>query len=125
MAYEFEYEGEVAITPAIAGDLWPQVVALCEDSEAAIYGEAIFCVSADFEANRDDSACDAIVSGLRVDGGAVSADLAAMFEAQLVKQNHDTLMEYLSDPRFYGQLPEPWMAAASASKRKAVRHVAG
>ena len=119
MSYEFEYGAEVAITPAIAGNLWDWAVAHCEDSEAAVYGEAIFYVTADFEGNRDDRADDASVSGLCVDGKEVPADVAAMFEAQLVKQNFDTLTEYLSDPRFYGQLPEPWMAAAGAHKRRA------
>ncbi len=121
MQCEFDFEGEVAITPPIAGDLWPQVVAICEDKQAADDGEAVFSVSGEFEGERGDTACLADVTGLRVDGAPCPAELASLFETQLVQQHYDTITEYLSDPGSYSRMTmrDRWASASRMARHRA------
>lgn len=103
MQIEFDFGHEVAITPAMAGDLWPEIVALEQNpDDAAESGEAIFQVDASFSGETGDgNVCWFEVDRLRVDYEPCPEHLAAFFEAQLRREGEDALNEYICNHRFY------------------------
>ncbi len=127
MQIEFNFGHEIAITPAIAADLWPEIVALDQNPvDAAEDGEAIFQVEARFSGDTfDDDAQWFEADRLTVDEKTCPPDLVIFFEAQLRKQGEDALNEYIRNYRFYDGMSDRerwrtvWMNASTMSRAAA------
>lgn len=107
MQIEFDFEAEVAVTPAMAGDLWPEIVAVSHDPETfAEDGEAVFQVAVTYEGDDDfGGGIDAFEAvAILVDGEKVAPALADFLEAQMRRQKADEMNEFAENWRFYTDL---------------------
>lgn len=106
MQIEFPYEGQVAITPALAGPLWPELVAISYDPESyATEGEAVFDVEATFAGSDLGGALDLEPSDIRIDGEVIAPHLAEFLVEQFQRQCADELNEHIDGYEDYSEMP--------------------
>lgn len=96
MQIDFKFEGEIAVTPAIAGDLWAELVAMSDDAASfAEDGEAFFTVACRFEGDQDDDLLMFETSRLTVDDKPCPEHLVTFFDNQLCQQRRDEIDQFI------------------------------
>lgn len=120
MHCEIKYEGEISVTPAMAGDLWADILAISVDPSAfAEDGEAFLTVCCTFEGEQDDELHFFEASGFTIDDKPCPPPLVEFFEDQLRRQFRDEIDRFIVNWDEYRHWP---LARALADNAGTVRH---